>query len=395
MNDTYTATSGGAIYAGMVAPSALPAWRQGLALYETVAIPHVGALSTINPENNPAINPNFPNAAPWRGNTGFPSVISAYCGGAWDDSTGEYWLPLGGGHQDYAGNEPYKFNVLVDVPQWQMIRNPSGAVGNVINLNDGQSATGLYSDGRLRSVHSYSYNVAYGGRIFVGALTAPYPGVSTVRKCYEINRTTGEAELICDYSTSGSNIAGYGGSVLDYTRSKLFISGHETSRFVEVDVNAKTFVNIGSSENIFGGYSCGVYAAEADRVVFACRQRTNTAYRAHRGLAVINPANRVVSYPQCQDFPAFLGDAIGAAWVGNALWLWDNATSTNSFAVLTPSNAADLSQPWTVSTITSTGATITARAGVGTYNRLQYSDRLGGLLLINAVNQSMYFTRVK
>jgi hypothetical protein len=393
MNDNYSVLSGATIYAGMVAPAQYPAWRDGLDLYEVVAIPQVATLASIDPASNVLINPNFPNAAPWRGNTGQSSVVNAYCGAAWDDSTGEYWLPLGGGHQDYAGNEPYKTNLLADTIQWQMVRWPSGAIGNPINFNDGLDATGKYSDGRLRGIHSYSYHVAHGGKVYVGCLTTPYPNVGLARQAYEIDRVTGEATLLCDYSTSGNNITGYGGAALDHTRGKLFLSGQETTRLVEIDVNAKTFVNIGSLDNIFGGYSCGVYAEEADRIVFACRQRAETAYKAHRGLAVINPATRAVTYPACENFPSFIGGAIGAAWIGSKLLLWDNSTDTNKFAVLTPSNAADLSQPWTVSEITGTGAAITARSGSGTYNRLQYSKRLGGVMLLNDVAQQMFFMR--
>lgn len=392
MNDNYTGV--GAIYAGMVAPAQYPVWRQGLALYETVVIPHVGNLASINPENNPAINPNYPAAAPWRGSTGFPALMSAYCGAAYDDSTGEYWLPLSGGHQDYAGNEQYKATVIADQLQWSMIRNPSGAIGNVITLNDGLESSGVYSDGRLRAVHSYSYSCAANGKIYAAALIGQYhSGQTGKRWVVEIDKITGEYTLICDYSDTPNIGSGYGGAAIDPTRSKMFISGQETTRFVVVDLTSGTYVNIGALDNIFGAYSTAVYAPEPDRVIFVARQRVETEYKAHRGIAVINPATNTVVYPACGDFPAFIGGAVGAAWVGNALWVWDNATSTNTFAVLTPSNLADLAQPWTVSTITTTGATITAAQGAGTYNRLQYSERLGGVLLINAVNQPMFFTR--
>lgn len=395
MNDNYSAPSGGTIYAGMIAPDSVPSWRRGLALYETVAIPHVGALSTINPENNPAINPNYPASAPWRGNVGFPALMSAYCGAAWDDSTGEFWFPISFGHQDGADNAPYMGQVIAEQIQWRMVRPPSGAIGfPAVNFNDGQEATGLYSDGRLRAVHSYSYGCAVNGKVYAAALVGQYPLGQTIKRwVVEIDKTTGEYTLICDYTTAQTNInSGYGGAAIDPTRNKMFISGRGTTRLVAVDLTARTFVNIGSLNDIFGEYHSVVYAPEVDRIIFATAQSAAN-YLAKRGLAVLNPANNSVVYPACDNFPAFLGNAVGAAWVGDAMWLWDNTTDTNTFAVLTPSNPADLSQPWTVSTITSTGDTITARASAGTYNRLQYSARLGGLLLINAVNQQMYFTR--
>lgn len=384
-----------AIYAGMQAPAQLPGWARAARLHEWVQVPG-NTLASINPANNAAINPNHPGAAPWQGNSGQQAVVAAYCGAAYDDSTGRYWLPLGGGHQDYAGNEPYFADVFAANVQWKMVRNPSGAVGNPIVFNDGQDRTGKYSDGRLRAIHSYSYHVAHGGKVYVGCLVSPYPEVNMARQAYEIDPVTGESALICDYSTSGGNITGYGGTALDPNRGKLYLSGQETTRFVEIDLATKMFVNIGSLENIFGAYSCGVYADGPDRIVFAAQQRAaNSSYRARRGLAVINPITRAVSYPACDDFPSFLGGAIGAVWQSaqNRLLLWDNATETQKLAVLTPSNPSDLTQPWVASVINGTGVTPTARAGAGTYNRLQYSKRLGGVLLLNATNQNLFFMR--
>jgi hypothetical protein len=394
--DVGYATSGNSIYAGISAPpvGGLPTWQQGLGLYEIVAIPHVGPLSSIDPENDPLTNPNHPNASPWRGSTGFAAVVNGYGGAAYDDTTGKWWYILQGGHQDYAGNPPFMVDVFANTIQWKMARKPSGAIGNVINLNDGQSATGLYSDGRLRSTHAYSYNFAHNGKLYVAALVASFPDVGLIRKVYEVDPITGEATLVCDYSTDGTNNTGYGGAAIDPVSNKMFISGQGTIRPVVVDLNTKTFTNLGYWANIFGSYSTAVYAPEPARIIFACAQVT-TDYLAKRGLAIINPATNAITYPACENFPSFLGGAVGAAWIGDKLLLWDNAVDTNKFAALTPSNPADLSQPWTVSVITGTGAMPTARASTGTYSKLQYSARLGGVLLHNGVTQQMYFMRTK
>lgn len=381
-----------AIFAGMFGK---PSWAQGLALFEWTLVPG-NTIAAIDPEKNPQINPNFPAASPWRGNGGIADLLS-YSGGAFDDTTGFFWKPIQGGHQDYGGNDPWRANVFNEYVQWEMVRPPSGAIGNVINLWDGKESTGLYADGRLRAVHSYGYNCAANGKVYAGALIGQFPqGQSGKAWCVEIDTKTGEYRLVCDYT--GSNIgSGYAAAAIDPTRNKLYSIGRETARFVEVDLVAGTFVNIGAMDNIFGGYSyvCGVYAEGADRVIFVSGQTSNTAYKARRGLAIINPLTKAVTYPSCEAYPAFLGGAIGAAWspVRGALLLWDNADETNKVAMLTPSNPTDLSQPWTCSVISGTGVMPTSREPTGTYNRWQYSKRLGGCLLLNATNQQMYFLR--
>ena len=392
-NKTYSAASGQGIYGGRFN---LPLWRQGMNIYDVVAIPHVAPLSSINPENNPAINPNYPSPSQWKGSTGFASVVSGYCGAAWDDVTGRFWLPLGGGHNDYGGNETLFTYLMDDAPVWQMLHPPSGAVGNVILLNDGAEASGLYSDGRFRAVHSYGYPLAMNGRVYNGAQIATfYSGQSGKGWFIEIDAGTGDHSLVCDYTTNGANIgSGYGATAGDPTRNKAYVIGKGSTRIVDVNLNNGAFAPIGgSAENILGEYCTGIYIPEADKIMFVAQQTANTAYRAHRGLIVINPANNAVSYPVCENYPSFLGGAVGAAWCGDKLLLWDNATQTNKFAVLTPSNPNDLTQPWTVSEITGIGETITQRQGAGTYNRLQYSKRLGGVLLYNDVTQPIFFMR--
>lgn len=395
MNKTYRGQT--AIYAGMLAPAPLPGWARAARLHEWVQVPG-NTLASINPENNPAVNPNHPAVSPWRGNTGQTSLVGAYSGAAYDDSTGFYWLPLQGGHGDYGGNEPYKIQMFSETPTWQMVRNPSGAVGNVINLIDGQDATGLYSDGRLRSVHSYSYNCAANGKVYAGGLTGLYPQTQAKEWAVEFNTTSGEYSLVCNYSGSATRLNNlYGASCIDPIRNAMYTAGRGTSRITKINLSSGVAAALTTLTGIFGeaGYMCATYAEVVDRVLFVAAQNPDTGYRAHRGLAVVNPANDTVVYPACDNFPSFIGQAPGAVWQPSQvrLLLWDNAAETNKVAVLTPSNSADLSQPWTASVITGTGVTPSARAAAGTYNRLQYSKRLGGLLLLNATNQQMYFMR--
>jgi hypothetical protein len=116
------------------APPQRPAWRQAMAAFTWAEVPTSNTLASLNPKNNASINPAYPGNPEWG--AGHAAVITAWCGGCLDEATDDFWIPLGGGHADYAGNEPYKLNLRHDTPTWTMVRPPSGAVGNVLNTQD-------------------------------------------------------------------------------------------------------------------------------------------------------------------------------------------------------------------------------------------------------------------
>lgn len=96
--DYYSAPSGGVIAAGRYQR---PAWRMAMPAGTWAEVPG-NKLSDINPENNPAINSNHPGSAPWRANSGFAAIISAWCGACWDEASCNLWLPLQGGREVQA-----------------------------------------------------------------------------------------------------------------------------------------------------------------------------------------------------------------------------------------------------------------------------------------------------
>ena len=116
----------------------------------------INTLDDVNPEYD-STSVKLPKHTSMESSTEHKSIIIAWCGACFDDNESVLWLPLGG-HSDYAGKyEPYKeIDLSVNSPTWEMVRPPSGAIGNQMVLDDGQEATGLYSDGRLRAVHSYN-----------------------------------------------------------------------------------------------------------------------------------------------------------------------------------------------------------------------------------------------
>ncbi|NND65357.1 MAG: hypothetical protein HKM24_05265, partial [Gammaproteobacteria bacterium] len=67
-------------------------------------------VSALDPEDDPAVNPNYPGGAPWRGVEGQSAIMNDWVGGGFDTLRNRLFI-MGGGHDGYAGNEVYVFDV--------------------------------------------------------------------------------------------------------------------------------------------------------------------------------------------------------------------------------------------------------------------------------------------
>ncbi len=83
-----------------------------------------------------------------QGNSGCDSIVEAWSGGAFD-STHNRLIMMGGGHNDYAGNEVYAVNLATLTSQ--RLNNPS------TGIRDGCTSGGTYSDGRPVARHTYNH----------------------------------------------------------------------------------------------------------------------------------------------------------------------------------------------------------------------------------------------
>lgn len=392
---TYSEASGHAIYGGRINPASWPAWRQAMAI-GTWAQVGSNTLSALNPENNPAINQNYPSSGPWHGTTGFTGITSAWNGACWDEATATFWMPLQGGHADWGGNEVYK-NCLFDAsPAFSMVRVPSGGIGNAITLNDGQEITGLFSDGRLRPGHSYNNNVYVPGvGPVVVRVKGPFiSGATDFGKAYTINETTGEATLLSDL-TSLNPGQSYGGAVYEASRNRILTSGTGNTPLLKIDMTTGTGSTAVSSDNYAGQYLRMVVIPEFDLLAFI--HNGGAGYPAQIYFRELSALGTIVTPTITGSYSAglALNGQVGAEWdhQHRRLVLWNNATNTTEISTLTP-GANPRTDAWVRGTVSVSGSnteTPTAAAGNGTYGRFGYSAKLGGCYLLNATNQKMYF----
>jgi hypothetical protein len=103
-------------------------------------------LDALDPEDDPTLNPNWPIEAPWHGVEGQAGIMDDWSSAAYD--TLRHRLAIwGGGHSGYAGNEVYVFDV--ESLRWERITNPSVDVT--------VTGTTLYPDGQPRARETYNY----------------------------------------------------------------------------------------------------------------------------------------------------------------------------------------------------------------------------------------------
>ena len=388
VGDSYGVASGGVIAAGRYH---WPAWRRAMQPGTWAQVPG-NKLSDINPANNPAINPNYPSAAPWSGDTGFAAVVSAWCGACWDDGTCTFWLPLQGGHNDYFGNEPYKTTLLADTPAWSMLRNPTGAVGNTGGtFNDGLESTGVNWDGRYRACHSYNKPVYVPGKgPIMTILSSTSPNPSGPNYTLLLNETTGEMTHVSTLSAAGGPD---GGSAYDQTRNRIWWIGSNGARlsYLDCDTWAWTTLSDGTYHNDYSHQGL-VYIPGKD-VLLNLSDGTGV-------ISVFTTAGIRYQPGVTGAGAVSLGGSAGAKWSESlgCVLIWNNSTNTTQITTLTPPSGDPLTQPWILGTLPvspSNTVTPTARSGNGTYGRFQVSERLGAAILINAVDQQIYAFAVR
>jgi hypothetical protein len=129
---------------------AIPPWIEPV-------LPNVGrwgpislnTLSDIDPEDDPALNPNYPGSAPWHQVQGQAGQTDAWNGGIYASRRGPYGALClyGGGHNAYAGSEIPAFDLRTRM--WELASKPYPGPFNW------PYPTGVYPDGSPVPPHTY------------------------------------------------------------------------------------------------------------------------------------------------------------------------------------------------------------------------------------------------
>lgn len=379
----------------------------------TWAAVSTSTLADIDPARDPSINPNLSDA-PWRGSDGQHAVIAAWGSAVWDEQGRRLWVPIGGGHGNYGGNECYVTGLGATKPQWAMPRPPSGAIGNrITQLADGNEASSTYADGRPRSIHPYN-NVCYAKGVgpVITRISAPFTNsnVSTHR-AFCLDPATGETRLVFDFADpaqtgfpSGTQYGfGAGGAVnaaccYDPVRNRVVTVGIGNSVHV-LWCTPSTRTGLWSGGHLparigpsGGAAQALVYLPEQDRYLHLVPWLGKIYHK------LIHPDTGAMT-----DLGPIWGSVgsgldldtmTGAAWapeLGRVL-LWNQVSNTAQVSTLAyPGN---LISAWTggVLELSSSNAVLPPKhPGNGTFGLFGYSSSLRGCYLITGTQDPVWF----
>ena len=386
----------------------LPSLVTGAASGTWVNIPAANTLLTVDPAASATYNQNYPSAAPWQGNSGIASVFNAWCGGCFDQATGSFWTNGAGGHGDYAGNASFKLVLRQSSPAWSMVGVPSGSVGQpAVTYADGQDATGLYSDGRPRSTHTWNSSVyAVGtGPILAGLSGVHSSGVDGPRRIIKFNETTGAASYGSVSTSSGSSTGV--AACFDPSRGasgSIWRRWQGTSLIQRYDISADTWANVGAVQAWSGECSL-TYLPTFDCILIG-NGSSASGQSVTGGWCVFDCATGTYYFPTFTGAPALNSAGPGGFWPGNtqpawvtalgAVCAWGNTSLTTTITKLTP-GANPRTDAWTVGSLSVSGGnavTPTAMRAAGTYGRFQHWQEAGGFVLLNEHNTPGYFFKL-
>ena len=395
--------------AGALAGRVIPSWVSAAAVGTWGTVPATNTLADLNPANNAAINPNYPAAPEWYNTQ--DRIISAWNSMSVNQTTGELWI-WGGGHGDYGGNEPYVFDPRSNTPSWVMRRYPSGAIGNPITDGGGgtapaivaASATGFYSDGRPRPIHTYNGIVYVPGRGMCATnLYAVFPHVNGPSKAVYFNEATNDWGLLSDYTSLGNSNAWNGGSCYDPSRNCVWLLGNGTFNMVKLDCATGIGTRYGAVDN--HAQRCTLkYDVASDLVYILSESDSGGWLDFPSRMSVFDPVNSVFyvlptptgALPTSQ---IISGNAIVWDEAGGRMLLWNYAGDRTQVGVLTRPAAGNLrTTAWAASSFTIDGSNTTTPPVAqvnGTFGRFDYLPNLGVCVLVNATNQPVYFFKVR
>ncbi|MBI3545368.1 MAG: hypothetical protein HY081_02040 [Gammaproteobacteria bacterium] len=371
------------------ASSGLPSWRVGMKPWTWKTI-GANTLADINPELDILINPNYPADAPWHGVMGWPSIISKWSGGAWDEVNGRLYIN-GTGHTDGGDNSVVAINLNVDNPVWTLLRKPTGAIGNAGVLDDGQESTGKYFDGRPRATHTYGLLNIVDGDMFLWPMGSVYKSGVGNKRAWRFSASTN------DWTDLGVPLTGYeeesSGTLFVPSLRELWYFPKGNNPWWRYNVDTKAASKV-SADIFSSSLKFPVYDPVRNLVIVFGN------YPAGFKLVNVTDFNRDLREPVITGTPpaAYSSEGRGGdGWaydpINDRFYSRNNTSGANLNVLLPPASGDPFTGTWTWGVLqASTENTVTPTAPTfnGTYGRFFVSAALGVVGVINDVTQKVY-----
>lgn len=367
------------IYGGR---SGIPSYIEAIGSDEWATVPLSTTLADLDPSQNPAQNPNYPGFPEYGGIGPFSQIITAWCSAAADLEKSRIRFALQGGHADWCGNDGYDYLLDTEDPRAIQLQPPSGYDGTVIT-NDGQEATGLYSDGRPRAIHSYNKHVWAPGEGFVTSIQGgtSWSGQAGTNNAIfwnddgSVNQFGPLNPYVLNGATSGS------GACYDSTRHCIWWHGRTGGAFSKLDLATRTWSNPNGNSTNSDGDTALAYSPDGDYIVWFCNFFAN-------GFSVYNPATGgTVSQPSLNG--SIVGSVLDGkcqpVYVDGRFYWWNNPTDTAVINYIEPTGDP-YTDPWKAGQLpvsVSNAVTPSDKVANGTYGRFGWLPKLGVFYVIN------------
>lgn len=342
--------------------------------------------NNVDPNDDAAINPNYPSAAPWRNGYDLTDVANQWNGGALDDVNGVFWTG-GGGHVGYYGNELYSISLEANNPAWIRRGYPSGSIQKPCAsfTSDGANQSVL-PDGRPHAVHNYNLFCAINnGDVALAPGGFKFDGVATwygFKFSSAANDWVTGTLLDSVYST-------YGCACYDPVRDKLWVFDHQYLSSINLSTGVVTS-HFNTYTDAVGEYSKMIYDSVRDIFVVFLNQQASSAYGSAYVL-YFDPDNPTDFIKAPQDNTVLRGKH-GVAYDpdGDRILCWNGGAN---LTVITPPATGWNTNTWVSSTLTLSGTPSSAQAN-GTYGRFQYSSKYKCAFLLNTLGEKLWAVKL-
>lgn len=366
----------------------MPSWTWLTALtLNTWAQIGSNTANNVDPNDDPAINPNHPSAAPWRNGYDLTDVANQWNGGALDDVNGVFWTG-GGGHAGYYGNELYSISLEANNPAWIRRGYPSGSIQKpCASFTTGlTNSDSLLVDGRPAPVHTYNLftainngDVALAGGGF-GAL-----GTNTgwgYKFSSALNDWVTATPLNVWYQS-------YSCACYDPVRDRLWLFDYQYLQWIDL-ATGNTTVCFNTETDAIGPDSKMIYDSVRDIfVVFLSIQASSVYGSAY--VLYFDPDNPTDFIKAPQDNTVLRGKhGIAFDPDGNRILCWNGGAN---LTVITPPATGWNTNTWVSSTLTLSG-TPSSAATNGTYGRFQYSSKYKCAFLLNSLGEKLWAVKL-
>lgn len=383
-----------------VTVTALPAW-----------LPPGGAWASVatNKVNSAAVKGDFPPQFPASRDLG--QLFADYTGAVWNPHFGTYgaWLLMGGGHQQYLGNEVYAWEA--DNRQWRRLsdptypgRNSSGtslaALGDWTPYKEPPFASDLlqtYGElepGTPASNHSRwhpciippSLGGGAKGSLLIAHLSSVHTsGNGSAYAAHAFDCATLRWSRVGGLSTVPDQARAWS-SCLDTRRGVIFRPGERVFTRLTMSTGIWSDTGIRIYGTAYANVPC-LYLPSKDLVALLAANGQLGLVDAAQPSALV-PANMAGAPPPPQG-----GQRLGFTWVPDlgthgSLCVLDY-TSGTIYACAAPANA--FSGTWTWSTLLRTNTPSLPR--YDTYNHFQYAQALKCFFVANGETDSMWCFR--